>query len=96
MTTDILRAATEAFHASDAAWEAYMRASFGAGASEARYTARGMGTDGTTLRALYEARMATLRAWEAVKDKIDSDAYNGLLDTLARDADDPLGALPAI
>lgn len=52
-----------AAQAADDAWHIELQAAFGVAASEMRYLPQGKGSDGSSLRAAYETRIAALEAW---------------------------------
>ncbi len=57
-------AAQKAFQVADDAWGDELRRSFGKNAGDVRYTARGKGEEGSTLRRLHDAREVARTAWE--------------------------------
>lgn len=55
--------ANVAAQAADDAWQIELQAAFGVAASEMRYLPQGKGSEGSSLRAAYETRIAALEAW---------------------------------
>jgi hypothetical protein len=55
--------ALKPFQDADDAWSVELHRVFGNGAGDARFTDAGKGTEGSTLRQLYDAREAARIAW---------------------------------
>lgn len=55
--------ALKPFQDADDAWSAELKRVFGRNAGDARYTDRGKGVEGSTLRQLHDAREAARAAW---------------------------------
>ncbi len=64
--TDIAKLVQE-FDAADDAWWQEVKATFGKSAADVRYTRYAHGEEGTTLRALWDARCAASDAWTTAK-----------------------------
>lgn len=66
---EIEREAFRELSQADDAWSAELTRQFGKAAGDVRYTAQGMGDEGSPLRALHDHRQVCLGYWEAALDR---------------------------